>query len=68
MRDVVEKAFRNVKERLNLRRKMTPSERSLEGKLFVEFVALIYLSYYIKVVFMNPSPGICYTAGDAVDW
>ncbi len=48
MRDVVEKAFRNVKERLNLRRKMTPSERSLEGKLFVEFVALIYLSYIQK--------------------
>ena len=25
-------------------------------------------SYYVKVVFMNPSPGMCYTAGDAVDW
>ena len=25
-------------------------------------------SYYTKVVFVNPSPGICYTAGDAVDW
>ena len=44
MRDVVEKAFWNVKERLNLRRTMTSSESSLEGKLFVEFVALIYLS------------------------
>ena len=45
MRDVVEKAFWNVKERLNLRRTMTSSESSLDGKLFVEFVALIYLSY-----------------------
>ena len=48
MRDIVEKAFWNVKERLNLRRTMTSSESSLEGKLFVEFVALIYLSYIKK--------------------
>ena len=48
MRNVVEKAFWNVKERLNLKRTMTSSESSLEGKLFVEFVALIYLSYIQK--------------------
>ncbi len=48
MRDVVEKAFWNVKERLNLKRTMTSSESSLEGKLFVEFIALIYLSYIQK--------------------
>lgn len=48
MRDVIEKAFRNIKERLNLRRTLTSSESSLEGKLFVEFVALIYLSYIKK--------------------
>ena len=48
MRDVVEKAFWNVKERLNLRRTMNSSEASLEGKLFVEFIALIYLSYIPK--------------------
>ena len=48
MRDVVEKAFWNIKERLNLRRTMTSSESSLEGKLFVEFIALIYLSYIQK--------------------
>lgn len=47
-RDVIEKAFWNVKERLNLRRTLTSSESSLEGKLFVEFVALIYLSYIKK--------------------
>ena len=45
MRDIVEKAFWNIKERLNLKRTLTSSESSLEGKLFVEFVALIYLSY-----------------------
>ena len=48
MRDIVEKAFWNIKERLNLRRTLTSSESSLEGKLFVEFVALIYLSYIKK--------------------
>ena len=48
MRDIVEKAFWNVKERLNLRRTLTSSESALEGKLFVEFVALIYLSYIKK--------------------
>ena len=48
MRDVAEKAFWNVKERLNLRRTMTSSKSFLEGKLFVAFVALIYLSYIQK--------------------
>lgn len=48
MRDIIEKAFWNIKERLNLRRTLTSSESSLEGKLFVEFVALIYLSYIKK--------------------
>ena len=44
-RDVVEKAFGNLKERLNCRRMLTSSDLALEGKLFVEFIALIYLSY-----------------------
>jgi hypothetical protein len=30
---------------LNLRRLAVSSEQSLDGKLFVQFVALIYLSY-----------------------
>lgn len=48
MRDIAEKAFWNYKDRLNLRRTQTSSESALEGKLFVEFVALIYLSYINK--------------------
>ena len=48
MRDIAEKAFWNYKDRLNLRRTLTSSESSLEGKLFVEFVALVYLSYINK--------------------
>jgi len=47
-KDLVEKAFGNLKERLNLRRTLVSSEQSLDGKLFVEFVALIYLSYIKK--------------------
>ena len=44
-KDVVEKAFGNLKERLNCRRLLTSSEEALNGKLFVEFIALIYLAY-----------------------
>lgn len=47
-KDVVEKAFGNIKERLNMRRTLVSSEKSLDGKMFVLFVALIYLSYINK--------------------
>jgi len=45
MKDVVEKAFGNLKERLNMRRMLVSSERALDGKIFVEFVALILISH-----------------------
>jgi len=47
-KDVVEKAFGNLKERLSMRRMLVSSEHSLNGKLFVEFIALIFLSYIKK--------------------
>jgi transposase len=47
-RDLVEKAFGNIKERLNCKRMLVSSDSSLEGKLFVAFVALIYLAYIKK--------------------
>jgi len=47
-KDLVEKAFSNIKERLDCRRLAVSSELSLDGKLFVEFIALIYLSYIKK--------------------
>ena len=47
-KDMIEKAFGNLKERLNMRRTSVSSEENLEGKLFVQFVALIYLSYIRK--------------------
>lgn len=52
-KDVVEKAFGNLKERLNMRRTLVSSEKSLDGKLFIEFVALIYLSYIKKQMSVN---------------
>ena len=45
MKDVVEKGFGNLKERLNLRRLLVSSERSLDGKIFTEFIALILISH-----------------------
>ena len=47
-KDMAEKAFSDLKERLNLKRTLVSSEKSLDGKLFVEFVALIFLSYLKK--------------------
>jgi len=47
-KDLVEKAFGNLKERLNFSRTAVSSDQSLDGKLFVEFIALIYLSYLKK--------------------
>ena len=44
-KDVVEKAFGNIKERLNLRRLLVSSEKALDGKIFAEFVALILISH-----------------------
>jgi hypothetical protein len=47
-KDLVEKAFNNLKDRLSLRRLAVSSEKSLDGKLFVQFVALIFLSSITK--------------------
>jgi transposase len=52
-KDLVEKAFNNLKERLNLRRLAVSSEQSLDGKLFVQFIALIYLSYITRNMQQN---------------
>jgi len=50
LKDLVEKAFHNLKERLSMRRTSVSSEQNLEGKLFVQFLALIYLSYISKAI------------------
>ena len=47
-RDLVEKAFGDLKGRLNFRRPRVQSIAALDGKLFIEFIALILLSYIKK--------------------
>lgn len=47
-KDLVEKGFGNMKDRLNMRRLLVSSEKSLDGKLFVSFIALILTSYIKK--------------------
>lgn len=44
-KDMIEKAFGDLKDRLNMRRTSVSSEENLEGKIFLQFVALIYISY-----------------------
>jgi len=43
-KDCVEKAFGNLKERLGLRRPGVSTEAHLQGKIFVQYLALIILS------------------------
>lgn len=52
-KDLIEKAFENLKERLNMRRVAVSSEQSLDGKLFVQFIALIYLSNITRKMQQN---------------
>ena len=47
-KDAVEKAFENLKERLEMRRTAVRSDQTLAGKFFVQFLALIYVSYIHK--------------------
>ena len=48
LRDLIEKSFGNLKERLDMRRMSVSSEENFEGKLFVQFVALELMSYIKK--------------------
>ena len=47
-KDLIEKSFGNLKNRLNMRRTSVSSDENLEGKLFIQFIALIYVSYIHK--------------------
>ena len=49
-KDLVEKTFFNLKNRLDMKRAKVSSGEALEGKLFVQFVALIYISYIHQVM------------------
>ena len=45
IKDIVEKAFGNIKDRLNMRCLLAKSEKDLDGKIFAEFIALILISH-----------------------
>jgi transposase len=63
---LAEKAFGDIKERLRARRLLVSSERSLDGKLFVEFIALFFLSY-IKKQMQDKELFKTYTITDLLD-
>jgi transposase len=65
-KDLAEKAFGDIKERLRGRRLLVSSESSLDGKLFVEFIALIFLSY-IKKQMQNKELFKTYTITELLD-
>jgi transposase len=52
-RDMVEKAFENIKDRLEFDRTDVHSDRNLDGKCFVYFIALIFISYIDKIMKSN---------------
>jgi transposase len=47
-KELVEKAFENLEDRLSFKRTLVSSEQSLDGKLFVEFIALVIMSHIKK--------------------
>ena len=47
-KDMIEKAFDNLKERLEMKRTEVHSDHALAGKFFLQFLALIYISYIHK--------------------
>jgi transposase len=47
-KDMIEKAFGNLKNRLDMRRTNVGSDENLEGLFFIQFVGLIYISYVHK--------------------
>jgi transposase len=47
-KDMVEKAFDNLKERLEMRRTQVHSDEMLAGRFFLQFLALMFVSYVHK--------------------
>jgi transposase len=49
-KDVVEKGFDNLKNRLDMKRLRVHLEASMKGRLFIQFIALILISYIQQVI------------------
>ena len=65
-KDLVEKAFDNIKDRLDMRRVNVSSDLSLDGKIFVEFIALILISFLHKAM-LDKHLYSCYTMHELLD-
>lgn len=52
-KDVVEKAFDNIKNQMDLKRLRIQSEQAMNGKIFINFIALVLLSAIHKVMQEN---------------
>jgi len=48
-KDVVEKTFDNLKNAIDSKRLRVHLEEGMKGRLFIQFVALIFISYILKV-------------------
>jgi transposase len=44
-KDVIEKAFDNIKDRLEFKRTEVHSDKAFDNKLFIAFISLIFISY-----------------------
>jgi len=49
-KDVVEKSFDNIKNELDLERLRIHSDKAMEGRIFIGFIALIITSYIRKIM------------------
>jgi transposase len=47
-KDVIEKSFNNLKNRLNLRRTGVHSFQNLEGQVFIQYIGLCFILYVHK--------------------
>lgn len=54
-KDVVEKAFDNLKNDLDVKRLRVHSERALRGKMFIAFIALIIKTHIFNAIIKNGS-------------
>lgn len=52
-KDMVEKAFDNLKERLEMKRTQVHSDETLSGRFFLQFLALMFVSYVRKRMLEN---------------
>ena len=49
-KDVVEKSFDNLKNSLDLKRLRVHLEENMKGRLFIQFIALIFISYIQRIM------------------